>query len=251
MNILEQWVALIFRCLQKGDLEYNMAPESFKRIPFAELGLGANLREPLAQGLKFTAFPMRRHIFKNSSDSLKREYWQESQDREMTTKREVFLEGDYFQGSFWNAPGFYNTSDYEFQIWSVKFRVGKSHIDRFEPESIKVLCDLRLDGSERHPETVISGMFSPKCFNDPALRLGIRISGIRKCDQREGEVWIKMDGDSSKSVPRVNRLVDWLDGLDTDELRPRRWYPANTLLGREKGLYVPHPLEKNFPSLRR
>ena len=48
MNILEQWIALIFRCLQKGDLEYNMASKSFKRIPFAELGLGANLREPLA-----------------------------------------------------------------------------------------------------------------------------------------------------------------------------------------------------------
>jgi hypothetical protein len=31
-----------------------------------------------------------------------------------------------------------------------------------------------------------------------------------------------MDGTADKATPRLNRLVDWLDGLDTEELRPRR-----------------------------
>jgi len=52
-----------------------------------------------------------------------------------------------------------------------------------------------------------------------------------------------MDGNAEKSVPRLNRLVDWLDGLDTDILRPRHWYPENTRLGRPTSGYTLHPLD--------
>ena len=50
-----------------------------------------------------------------------------------------------------------------------------------------------------------------------------------------------MEGNPDKSIPRVNRLVDWLDGLDTEELRPRRWYPANWKIGRPYYSYTRHP----------
>lgn len=246
LNILEQWISLIFRCLQSADLRGNMAPDSFVLIPRAELEKGVNLREPLAQGFDFKAFPMKRHYFKHACDSLKREYFEASQDEKIFYRRDTFLRGDLFEGHFWLAPGWYQTTDYEFQIWSVKFRVGRSFIDRFEPESIRVLCDFLPEG-QTHPNTVIRGMFSPECFNDPAGRLGIKISGIHKADQKEGFVWVQMDGGSEKSIPRVNRLADWLDGLDTEVMRPRRWYPANERLGRLVGVYTPHPLEKNYP----
>jgi len=50
-----------------------------------------------------------------------------------------------------------------------------------------------------------------------------------------------MDGNADKSIPRINRLVDWLEGLDTEELRPRRWYPANQNLDRPYCGYTLHP----------
>ena len=52
-----------------------------------------------------------------------------------------------------------------------------------------------------------------------------------------------MDGSADKATPRLNRLVDWLGGLDTKELRPRRWYPANQRLGRPRCGYTLHPID--------
>jgi hypothetical protein len=244
MNILEQWIALIFRALQPVDLRGNLDLHTQKWISRDELGKGINIREPLAQGFGFNEWHMSSNSFKYSLDSLKREWYNVSRNREITPRRESFLRGDLFEGSFWKAPGWYGKADYEFQIWSVKLRIGRSHIDRLYEETIRVTCELSEPGT-RHPN---SAAWAAERYEDPALRLAIKISGTRKgdiCkgDQTEGFVWVKMDGDLEKGTCRLNRLVDWLEDLDTEELRPRRWYPANANLAREYCGYTKHPLD--------
>ena len=145
---------------------------------------GSNVREPLAQGFSFSEFPMKGTGFKYSPESLKREWYQIHRNLEVVARQEGFLRGDLFEGSFWNAPGWYGNADYEFQIWSVKFRIGRSWIVRCEEETIQVWCDLRPDG-ETHPDTVIRGLPSPVVYTDPARRLGIKVSGTRKSDQKK------------------------------------------------------------------
>jgi hypothetical protein len=105
---------------------------------------------------------------------------------------------------------------------------------------MRLWCDLRPEG-ECHPFPVVRGLWSPLKYDDPARRLGIEVSGIRKGDQKEGWCWVQMDGSSDKGISRVNRLVDWLNGLDTEEQRPRRWYPANQTLCRRYCGYTGHP----------
>lgn len=202
-------------------------------IPHDELHKGVNVREPLAQGFGFKEFISRGTSFKYSSESLKREWYQIHQNRGIVIRRDGFLRGDVFQGSFWNAPGWYGKADYE-------FRISRSWIDRCKEDTMCVWCDLRPEG-ESHPHTIARGLHSRPAYNDPALRLGIKVSGIRKADQQEGWCWVPMDGSAEKSIPRANRLVDWLDDLDTEELRPRRWYPANKLIGRPRCGYTGHP----------
>ena len=150
------------------------------------------------------------------------------------------MRGDIFEGSFWNAPGWYGKADYEFQIWSVKLRIGKAWIDRCALETIRVWCDLRPQG-EIHPQAITRCTGLRPSYKDPARRLGIKVSGIRNGDGQEGWCWLRMDGNADKSIPRINRLVDWLEGLDTEELRPRRWYPANQNLDRPYCGYTLHP----------
>lgn len=240
-NILEQWVSLIFRALQFSELHSNFSLDTLRFVPSPELHKGVGLREPLAQGFAWNDFPMRGSI-KYSPDTLKREWYEIKRNQTVTPRRETFLRGDIFDGSFWNAPGWYGNADYEFQIWSVKLRVGRSWIDRCGEGTISVWCDLKPQG-ETHPESIVRGFCLPSRYNDPARRLGIKISGVRNGDEKVGWCWLKMDGSAERSVPRLNRLVDWLDGLDTDVLRPRRWYPENTRLDRPKSGYTLHPLD--------
>jgi hypothetical protein len=241
-NILEQWVALIFRVLQPSELKHNLCAETLRWIPADEMHKGVNVREPLAQGFGFNDFPMKGTCFKYSPISLKREWYEVHRNHEIVVRTEGFLRGDVFGGSFWNAPGWYGKADYEFQIWSVKLRIGKAWIDRCAIETIRVWCDLRPEG-EVHPHTVARGSGVRLAYNDPALRLGIKVSGIRNGDKLEGWSWLMTDGNADKAIPRLNRLVDWLDGLDTEELRPRRWYPANKRIGRPCCGYTLHPLD--------
>jgi hypothetical protein len=245
MNILEQWVSLIFRSLLPHDLRDNIAPASLAFIPSNELDRGINVREPLAQGLTFGDWPIKNNRFKYSPDSLKREYWDVSRRQEVVDRREAFLQGELFGGSFWNAPGWYDKFNYEFQIWSVKFRVLRTALNRFEEDTIRVHCELTPPGTT-HPNSVILGFNSPAKYDDPSGRLGVRISGDYKGDhvvRRSGYTWVQMDGNADKSIPRCNRLVDWLEDLDTEELRPRRWYPANRNLGRPRAGYTQHPAD--------
>jgi hypothetical protein len=244
MNILEQWISLVFRALLGHDLQSNMSPGSYAFIPADELAKGINIREPLAQWLSFNDWPMGNTKFKYSQDSLKREWWDVSRRQEVIDWREKFLQGDIFEGSFWDAPGWYGKTDFEFQIWSVKFRILRTALNRFQEDTIRIQCEFFPPGSS-NPNSVIRGLFSPQIYDDPARRLSIKITGDYKGDHvtKSGHTWVQMDGDSAKSISRCNRLADWLEGLDTEELRPRRWYPANINLGRPRAGYTQHPAD--------
>lgn len=181
MNILEQWISLVFRSLLPHDLQENMEPTSHSFIPSKELDRGINVREPLAQGLTFSDRPMKHKRFQWSRDSLKREFWEVSCLQEIALRREGFLQGDIFEGSFWNAPGWYGKYSFEFQIWSVKFRILRTALNRFEEETVRVHCELTEPGT-RHPNSVVCGLYSPPKYDDPAARLVIKIYGDYKGD---------------------------------------------------------------------
>jgi len=86
-----------------------------------------------------------------------------------------------------------------------------------------------MSGSDPHTIACDSG--ARLAYNDPADRLGIRVSGIRNGDELEGWPWLMVDSTADKVIPRLNRLVGWLNGLDTEELRQRRRYLANKRIG--------------------
>ena len=68
---MELWQALVFRSLQESDLK-DMLPGGGRGIADSELGLGANVRNLLGQGLSFTESPdMGYYRFKNSPDPIK------------------------------------------------------------------------------------------------------------------------------------------------------------------------------------
>lgn len=145
--------------------------ETLKWVPDQEMHHGANVREPLAQSFTFAEFPMRGITFKYPPESLKREWYEVKRNQEVVPRQEAFLRGDIFEGSFWTAPGWYSKADYEFQIWSVKLRIGRSWVDRFEEPSIRIWCDLRPQG-EIHPDTVIRGLWAKKTSTTPLVSIG-------------------------------------------------------------------------------
>ncbi|KAI8936475.1 hypothetical protein NX059_006880 [Plenodomus lindquistii] len=240
LNIMEQWVALIFRGLQPSEMKDNFSPDTMKWINVKDLQRGAGIREPLAQWFGFGDFPSCGDSLKWSQDMLKREYYDAKRLQQVVDKKETLLEGGIFAGSFWNHFRWGQPTDYRFWVLNNSFEVGRADVDRFEEETIRVHCDLKPAG-ERHPQTVIRGMYSPPKYSDPALRLGIKISGIRKADQKEAALWVRKEGDFDLWVPRINRLVDWLEDRNLEELRPRRWYPLQ--LGKMKGVFTRHPVD--------
>jgi hypothetical protein len=151
---------------------------------------------------------------------LKQEWFATKKSRAIVDRRDTFLRGDLFQGTFWK-----HNYEAEFTIRWNKFQLAQSSIDRFEEGTIRIKCEL---GPERHPQTIIRGMWSPRRYEDPAARLGIKVSGIRKADQQEGFLYIWLYGDSDRWIPRMNRFVDWLEGLDPLTLRSRRNYTGST-----------------------
>jgi len=94
-----------------------------------------------------------------------------------------------------------------------------------------------------HLHTIARNSRARLAYDDPADRLGIRFSGIRAGDELEGWPWLMMGGNADKFISRLSRLVDWLDDLDTEELRPCRWYPANKHIDQPRCEYARHPLD--------
>ncbi|KAH4006811.1 hypothetical protein HBI56_033400 [Parastagonospora nodorum] len=103
-NLLEQWLVVVFRCLQIDELEANHSEEAFRLIPEEYLNLGANLAEPFAQGLPLSYFPGRtgRRDFgpalEASNDPVKNEYavLRRTEISEEKRKRDRFRDGHPF-----------------------------------------------------------------------------------------------------------------------------------------------------------
>lgn len=94
------------------------------------------------------------HHFQIFTGLPEREWFEVWRNRQVTIRRETFLEGGLFEGSFWRAPGWYGTHSYEFQIRSVKLRIGRYNIDRLFKDTIRVTCELLPPGTE-HPNRAV------------------------------------------------------------------------------------------------
>jgi hypothetical protein len=91
LNILEQWVALIFRALQPSEMRGNLATETLRWIPNDQMQHGINVREPLAQNFGFADFPMGGSSFKYSPISLKREWYEFRRNQQVAARTDAFL----------------------------------------------------------------------------------------------------------------------------------------------------------------
>ena len=73
LNILEQWLSLVFRALQPSEMKSNLSTAALRVIPFSELQRGVGVREPLAQNFSFADYPMAGSPFQFAEDPLKQE----------------------------------------------------------------------------------------------------------------------------------------------------------------------------------
>jgi hypothetical protein len=140
-NILEHWISLIFRTLQAGDLQKNLAPETLKQLSPEALDMGANVRLPIAQSFQFADFPRSpvSYALKNSSDPVRRAYGEAkmlrhvmSDQARQTSIRQAYLNGDIFKNEFVKEIWWSKGSDYLFQLGQVKLQVSRMHIDRLK-----------------------------------------------------------------------------------------------------------------------
>lgn len=135
-----------------------------------------------------------------SPQMLKREFFEYRRQQRMIEsfeRKEKYLAGDIFEGAFTPDQLFGKPLDYKFKIFNNCFEVGRADIDRFEEDTVRVLCDLVPEG-QRHPMSVCRGMWSPLRYNDPAYRLGIKITGLRIAAGIEGHIWVLKRGDSDQ-----------------------------------------------------
>jgi hypothetical protein len=242
LNVLEQWVALIFLALQPSEMKSNLSLAALRSIPSKDMQHGVNVREPLGQNVSFQDFPRAGESFVYSSEPVKRDYQEHKLrlKRQAVPRKQALLKGDLYPGSFWplNRMGWI---DYEFVIFHTRFLVGKADIDRLDEDTIRVHCDLLPEG-QIHPHSVSRFLRFRPIYEDPAQRLRIKISGIRKADQQESFLWVERRGDADRWIPKLNRLVDWLESKNPFTLRPRRPYgPEN--LDLPPLFYTRHPID--------
>jgi hypothetical protein len=190
MNSLEQWLSVLFRGLQPIELQENLAPECLQRVSQRDLPHDIGLSEPLAQSFNFTDDSMKNESFRWSKKPLKLEYYNWKKAYNPPNRVEPLLRGDLYNGSFTKD---YKAKDLIFFVGN-QFRIGRIFVDRLAPASFPVHCDLRPDGPI-HEIPIIRGMRSPKKYNDTAARLGIRLSGLRACDNIESWMWLSLSSD--------------------------------------------------------
>ena len=246
-NILEQWVALIFLGLRHHDLQANLSKEALEAIGDRYMHKGAGIREPLAQWFTFSDFPMSGPSLKLSPEPLARKFWVIKQDAKLRARgplmKDALLKGDLWTHSFQPVGGDSTTSDVRMFILKHYLEVPAQVVERLDPETIRVHCDLLppSDEAQWHPNSVITGMWAPARYNDPARRLGIKISG--KSGDHQFSWWVVKRGDSDRWVPRINTIVDVLEGLDPTEIRPRRCLGEGQDFSTYR--YTRHPIDKN------
>jgi hypothetical protein len=238
LNILEQWTAVLFLGLQPQELSSNLPPKILRQIAPTDMQLGAGIREPLAEGFSLRDFPMRGSPFQHSDSQLKRQFFAYKRSLPMPDRAAPFLEGELFDGDF-HAHG----AQYRFHLGRLQFEIKQSFIDSLKRDTIWIKCELAPVGSIHPDELVKGGTYaSSVVWDDPARRLGIRLGGLRKKDDKAVETWIKKGGDTDVWTAKINMLVDWLEGQDLTVDRPRRWYPGAEG-SRGKGEFTRHPID--------
>ncbi|KAI8936427.1 hypothetical protein NX059_006835 [Plenodomus lindquistii] len=236
LNILEQWMALVFLGLQPMDLKQNLSAETLRQIPASELNHGLNIREPLAQNLSQEDYPYKSTPLLFSKEPLKMAYSQWKRERHIRNRAEPLIRGFAYSGALT-----LKSRQYLVYFGGLQIPVPKRFVDSLLPDTFSIRCDL-VPESQKHPYMYIGGMYSPDKWDDPARRLGIEISGFRASDARETSDWLRKEfSDSDYWIPRMNTLVDWLEGKTQDEIRPRRYYFERDTPGR--GFFTRHPAD--------
>jgi hypothetical protein len=240
-NIVEQWISLLFLALQPQELMHNFSAESLETLSPNDLQRGIGVREPLAQGFTFADYPMKGSPFEHSADAMKRAFFRYKRSLPVPDRAAPFLRGDLFDGHFTT-----HGKQSRFHLGRLQFEVKSVFIESLDIDTIWVQCDLVSPGEE-HPNGILArDLDSHIIWQDPVRRLGLRIGGLRKSDQAPEWVWIRKSGDVHRWIPRLNFFVDWLDGLNLLEARPRRWYPGEKNMSRGEGTYTRHPIDFDY-----
>ncbi|KAF3001530.1 hypothetical protein E8E13_009413 [Curvularia kusanoi] len=278
LDILEQWVSIIFRTLQPPDLELYISPKIRDQLKITSendhLNRGLNVREPLAQTFKPNEWRLRgvQHL-RNSPVEDFRAYYEERRKRkeavtEQAQRRQSLLNGQIYTGAVWKRNGLDDKFGifYVFRIMNILIPIDMGTYHRWRPGSMRVKLDLRPEG-QLHPQCIVAGLTSPMKYRDPARRLGIYISGTLAGDcwetrEKPGSLyykhpddiqtgfWARQTGNGCVWVPRWNKIIDWLECKDTRIIRPRRCYPRSQgsrydqMFGyRRNDLYTLHPAD--------
>lgn len=162
---------------------------------------------------------MRMPAYQHSIIPLKKEWYIFKQSKLSDPKREGFLQGQIFKGAFW----WYN-NNLEFIVSQTRFQLDPAFISRVAEGTIRIHCHVRPKG-QTHPASIIRGKYLPLKDQDPARRLGIKISGFGKGTKRE--------------------FVDWLEVRNLSILRPRRIYGTrlHSLEYSAVDRYTRHPVD--------
>lgn len=236
-NILEHWVSLMFLALQPREMATNFPPKEFAKISPDALEYGAGVREPLAETFTLAEYPMRGSPYQQSPQLMKRLFYQYKENLPAPDRAAPFVRGDLFDGHF-TVHG----RQSRFHLGRLQFEIPSSFVDALVKDTIWVRCDLVRSGDE-HPHPILAPDFvSHLIWQDPARRLGIQFGGLRKLDQQAVSMWIRKSGDHTLWIPRCNYLVDWLEGLNPNGVRPRRWFPGSEG-SRGAGTYTRHPID--------
>ncbi|ORY12963.1 hypothetical protein BCR34DRAFT_600258 [Clohesyomyces aquaticus] len=96
MNLLEQWVCVIFRTLQSHEMSLSLPAEAFAMLSSVDLDSGANLREPLAQWISWGEYPERKHFGLSQSPHYIKQEWGRfvrNKEKEDNIRRKLYKEG--------------------------------------------------------------------------------------------------------------------------------------------------------------
>jgi hypothetical protein len=175
--------------------------------------------------------------FQHSESQLKRSFLQYKRDLPTPDRAAPFLRGDLFDGDF-HAHG----AQYRIHLGRLQFEIKKKFVDTLKPDTIWVRYKLAPAGSVHLNEVVKASFGAHVVWNDPARRLGVCLGGLRRSDDQADAVWITKGGDVDIWTAKMNFLVDWLEGKNLTEDRPRRWYPGAEG-SRGKGTFTRHPID--------
>lgn len=228
LDILEHWMALVFRALQVPDLESSMAADAWSLLNDKELNRGLNVREPLVQAFKPNKWLFRgvAHLKTSPVQEFQR-YYQERKLRKekitlQFTRQRLLVEGDIYKRSVWPRNG--DTcmkfgKFMMFRLMNILVRIECATYERWKPDTMRVLLDLMPEGAGTHPHTIIRGKMPPERYQDPARRLGIKISGVlngtcwETLEPEDSTTYREEVTSSSGRIKRVVRTHGWRGGI--------------------------------------